>query len=216
MRSRALKSRWTRRPGPARAHAKRPRARQERYDEFASEIRSLTDPRARGREVSELHIEYPARFLPDDVVIIDPAGATSDNAELRSRAWRTILDQADGCIVVSELEHAVSRKAQKLLEQLRESVPHSILVLTKMDRSFAWAEKQGIADPREEVERARKIGTRRFARELGRDPGSVLSVAVAAEQSLHEGASAEPAGRRFAAEVVTVFKLLRQERAFIL
>jgi hypothetical protein len=192
------------------------RAREERRRRFASEVRSLTDPVARGKEVDEIDIEFPARLLPQDVVIIDAAGATAQNAELRERAWRIIREQADGCIVVSELEQAVSSKAQKFLEQLKEAVPHAILVLTKMDESFSWAEKQGMGDPWEEVERARKIGTRRFAREVGRDPSSVLSVAVAAEEALREGEASEPARRSFEAAVGVAFKLLRQERALIL
>ena len=192
------------------------RAREERRQRFASEVRSLTDPGARGKEVDEIEIEFPARLLPDDVAIIDAAGATSENIALRDRAWRIIREQADGCIVVSELEHAVSSKAQKFLEQLKEAVPHAILVLTKMDESFSWAKKQGMGDPLEEVERARKIGTRRFAREVGRDPSAVLSVAVAAEEALREGEASEPARRSFEAAVALVFKLLRQERALIL
>jgi hypothetical protein len=191
-------------------------AREERRQRFALEVRSLTDPSARGREVAELDIEFPARHLPDDVVIIDAAGATSEDAELRQRAWGTIREQADGCIVVSELEQAVNSKAQKFLEQLREAVPHAILVLTKMDESFAWAQKKGVGDPWEEVERARKIGTRRFAREVGRDPNAVLSVAVAAEEALRGSEAAGPARRGFEADVETAFMLLRQERALML
>jgi hypothetical protein len=191
-------------------------AREERRGRFALEVRTLTDPGARGREVAELDIQFPARLLPDDVVIIDAAGATAGDAALRERAWSTIRDQADGCIVVSELEHAVNSKAQKFLEQLREAVPHAILVLTKMDESFAWAQKKGVGDPWEEVERARKIGTRRFAREVGRDPNAVLSIAVAAEEALRGSEAAGPARRGFEADIETAFTLLRQERALIL
>jgi hypothetical protein len=191
-------------------------AREERRRRFALEVRTLTDPAARAKEVAELDIEFPARHLPNDVVILDAAGASSDDVALRDRAWNVIREQADGCIVVSELEHAVNAKAQKFLEQLRDAVPHAILVLTKMDESLSWAQKKGVGDPWEEVERARKIGTRRFAREVGRDPNAVLSIAVAAEEALRGGEAAGPARRGFEADIEAAFTLLRQERALIL
>src|SRR5262249_16739035 len=116
----------------------------------------------------------------------------------------------------SELERAVSGATKSFLQELRQAVPHAILVLTKMDDTFAEAARKGGGDPWEQVELARRIGTRRFAREVSRDPSTVLSVAVAAEEALREGDQAEPARRRFAAEAAKLFVLLRQERALIL
>src|SRR5207248_9675811 len=100
--------------------------------------------------------------------------------------------------------------------QVRDAVPHAILVLTKLDESFEFARKRGTADPNDEVERARKIGTRRFAREVGRDPNAVLSVAVSAEQALREGEPTSDARGGFESEIEMAFSVVRQERALML
>src|SRR5262249_5251601 len=70
-------------------------------------------------------------------------------------------------------------------------------------------------EPWEHVEQARRIAARRFAREVGRDPSTVFSVAISAESALKEGATAGLA-RRFASETEKLFRLLRHERALIL
>jgi hypothetical protein len=93
-------------------------------------------------------------------------------------------------------------------------MPHLLLVLTKVDNAFAAAVTRGGGDPWAQVEQARRIGTRRFARELGREPDTVLSVAVAAEVALMPRES--ELGRRFESEIAKLFQLLRHERAIIL
>jgi hypothetical protein len=97
---------------------------------------------------------------------------------------------------------------------VREVVPHVLLVLTKMDKAFVNAVGRGGGDPWDQVEHARRIGTRRFAREVGRSPDSVLSIAVAAQAALDDPSSG--LARRFEEELAKLFQLLRQERALIL
>jgi hypothetical protein len=87
-------------------------------------------------------------------------------------------------------------------------------VLTKVDQAYAEAVGRGAPDPWAQVEQARRIGTRRFARELGRDPESVLSVTISAEAALRPEES--ELGRRFEVEIAKLFHLLRHERALIL
>jgi len=89
-------------------------------------------------------------------------------------------------------------------------------VLTKTDQAFAEAVERGGADPWEQVEQARRIGTRRFAREIGREPHEVLSIAVAAESVVRQGAKKSAMTQRFDDEVKRLFELLRHERALIL
>src|SRR5262249_60258643 len=129
-------------------------------------------------------------------------GAFSETAT----EWSAIRDEVDGCIFVSELDRGVSESAKRLVRQLKSSVPHVLLVLTKVDKAFAGAVDRGGDDPWHQVEQARRIGTRRFARELGREPESVLSVAVAAEVALRPEDS--ELGRGFETEIAKLFQLL--------
>ena len=192
------------------------RERSERKHRFLLEVRALANIDDRGKDVVDLEIDFPARLLPDDIVLIETPGITSEDAQSSERAWRAIRERADACILVSELERAVSGDSQKFLQRLREIVPHAVLVLTKMDETFAEGTHASEGKPGEETARARRIGTRRFAREMGRDPTTVLSIAVAAEEAFRGDPSADPARLRFETDVATLFTLLRYERALIL
>jgi GTPase SAR1 family protein len=177
----------------------------ERFRQFFAELQALSHR----TDLVEIAIDYPAKLLPEDVTIVDIPGLVSEAAP----EWQLIREQADGCILVSELDRAVSEGAKRFLRQLREVVPHLLLVLTKMDQAFQEARRRGAEEPWNEVELARRIGTRRFARELGRDPNSVLSIAVAAESALL--ATDSELVSRFDEEVEKLFLLLRRERALI-
>ena len=192
------------------------RERSERKSRFVADVRALSNMEDRGKDVVDLEIEYPAWLLPDDIVLIETPGITSDDTSSSERAWRAIRERADACILVSELERAVDGETQRFLQPLREAVPHAILVLTKMDETLTEAARRGEGDPAEQVERARRIGTRRFAREMGRDPTTALSVTVAAEEALRGAPSSEPDRHRFETDVAKLFTLLRYERALIL
>lgn len=178
----------------------------ERWRRFFADLGALS----KRSDVVELAIDYPAKLLPDDVTIVDIPGLVS----AVDPEWGLIAEQADGCILVSELDRAVSERAKQFLRELREVVPHVLLVLTKMDQAFQAALRRSQAEPWDQVERARRIGTRRFARELGRDPSSVLSISVAAEAALSDRGS--ELASRFDSEVEKLFVLLRRERALIL
>jgi hypothetical protein len=185
----------------------------ERTETFFRRIRELSDRRGRGKNLVELSIDYPARRLPADVAIIDTPGVTAEGGFAHEHAWEVVCEQADGCIVISELSRAVSDPTKRLLRKLREVVHHVLLVFNKMDTTVIEARRSGEGEPWEQVERARKIGTRRFAREVGRDPSTVLSVTVAAESALKGDG---PLARRFESEAAKLFQLLRHERALIL
>jgi hypothetical protein len=186
-----------------------------RRSRFLEDLRRLGNADLRGKELAEIEIVFPARHLPEDVTIIDAPGVTAADSGATERAWQLIREKADGCILVSELDRAVTGPTKAFLQRLRDVVPHVLLVLTKMDASFLDAMRRRAKEPWEEVEQARRIATRRFAREIGRDASSVLSIAVAAEAALEE-AGTTGLGQRFEAEVTKLFRLLRQERALIL
>jgi hypothetical protein len=178
----------------------------ERWRRFFTELSALS----KKPDLVELSIDYPARLLPEDVTIIDVPGMLSDD----SPEWQLIRERADGCILVSELDRGVSEAARSFLRRLREVVPHVLLVLTKMDQAYQRGMEQGKEDPWGQIEHARRIGTRRFARELGRAPDRVLSVSVAAESMFTDRES--ELARRSESELDKLFVLLRRERAIIL
>jgi hypothetical protein len=182
----------------------------DRRRQFLDDVRDLCGEPGRERGLVELSLDYPVRLLPHDVTIIDMPGMLSDDAS----EWNAIREDVDGCILVSELDRGVSESAKRLLRRVRDIVPHLLLVLTKVDQAFAEAVSRGEKDPWERVEHARRIGTRRFARELGRDADSVLSVAVSAEGALRPQET--ELTRRFEGEIAKLFQLLRHERALIL
>jgi hypothetical protein len=184
----------------------------ERKNRFLAELAKLFDGASQGRLV-ELEIDYPARVLPADIAMIDAPGAFSSDAAAERRFWKLLEEQADACIVASELDRAVSGKTRAVLQRLKGSVGHAILVLTKLDQAVRTALRQGSRELSETVEQARRIATRRFAREVGRDPDTVLSVAVAARDALEHS---EETYAGFEREASKLFQLLWQERALIL
>jgi hypothetical protein len=81
--------------------------------------------------------------------------------------------------LLSDLQQVMSRSTREFLLDVRQVLPHVILVLTKADRALENA-LDGEDNPDAQLEAARRIGVRRFATDMGRDPGEVLTLAVAA------------------------------------
>lgn len=185
----------------------------ERREQFFARIAALVRGDG-GRTLREIEIDFPARLLPEDVAILDLPEFTDAAVQDDARVWSLVRERADGCVLISELDRAVSGATQRFLHKVREVVPHILLVLTKMDRAFVGAVRRGHADPWDEVEKARRIGTRRFAREIGREPAEVFGLAVAARAALDDAGSG--LARRFETESQKMFQLLHHERAIIL
>ena len=184
----------------------------ERKNAFLGNLRALTDIEMRAESVTELKLEYPAKHLPDNIVMLDTPGINTDNDGNRQRAWAAIRRDADGCILVSDIQQAVSQSTKDFVRELREVVPHLILVLTKLDRALQNAEDTGQGDSHAQVEEARRKGVHEFARQVGRDAESVLSAAVAALPALLDGEASSSAAAQFAAEAEKIFNLLKRER----
>jgi hypothetical protein len=183
----------------------------ERFERFHQEVQKLTDMKHRGSQVSHLELRYPGRLLPRSLVVIDTPGVNTDDQTNRSRAWDVIRREADGCIVLSDIQQAVSASTREFVREIRQAVPHLMLVLTKVDRALAAAELD--EDSAEQIDEARRVGEKRFAQVVGRDPREILSFAVAAERALRND---DPvAARRFAADVEKMVGVLKTERALI-
>ncbi len=192
-------------------------ALEERFlSRYHAEVHALTDMEKRGPEVVELSIGYPAVHLPDGITIIDTPGVNTDNETNRELAWNVIRREADGCLLISDLQQVVSRSTRDFLQDLRGVIPHILLVMSKVDRALANAEDIGDIEPWQQVEEARRAGVRRFAKEVGREPGEVFSIAVAAEPALRRDEVSDAARGRFSQEVTKLFDLLKAERAIVL
>jgi len=184
-------------------------------DRFRSEVHDLTDMEKRGGDVVELTIGFPAKHLPDGITIIDTPGVNTDNAPNRERAWDVIRREADGCLLVSDLQSVVSRSTREFLQEVRAIIPHILLVMTKVDGALANAHVVNL-EPWQRVEEARRNGVRRFAKEIGRAPEEVFSIAVAAEPALRRDFSGDVLARRFPDEVAKLFNLLHSEKDLVL
>lgn len=185
-----------------------------RQYQFAQDLGELTDMARRGGEVVALELSYPGRHLPPSLTILDTPGANTDHAENQARAWQAIREQADGCVLVSDLQQVMSRSTREFLQELRQIVPHVLLVLTKEDRALDNAE--GDDDPAAQLAEARRVGLNRFAKELGRAPEELLAISVAAEPALKATDHDAPEARDFGTAVDRLFALLLQERGLVL
>jgi uncharacterized membrane protein len=185
------------------------------FERFRAEVQDLTDMEKRGGDVVELTIGYPSKHLPDGITIIDTPGVNSDNASNRERAWKVIRQEADGCIFVSDLQQVVSKNTREFLQELRAFIPHILLVMSKVDGALANAHVVNV-EPWQRVDEARRNGVRRFAKEIGRAPDEVFSIAVAAEVALRRKFSGDLLARRFPSEVARLFQLLEAEKDLVL
>jgi GTP-binding protein EngB required for normal cell division len=186
-----------------------------RHHQFVRDLHELTDMAQRGAQVVELTLTYPAMHLPKGLLIVDTPGANTDHAENQARAWQAVRELADGCVLLSDLQQVMSRSTRDFLQELRQVVPHVVLVLTKADKALENA-MDGAESAEEQLEEARRIGVRRFATEMGRDPSEVLSLAVAAEPVLRASSPEAPEVGRFHAELDRLFRLIQEERALML
>ncbi|HJN74813.1 MAG TPA: dynamin family protein [Myxococcota bacterium] len=175
------------------------------------EVAALTDLKTAG--VLELELWVPSEVLPADLVLLDTPGVNTDHEENQARAWAAIEKEADGCILLSDLQQALPRSTLDFLERVRQQVPEVYLMLTKVDRAWDNAEDVG-GDPAEEVEEARRVGVRRFAEQVGLGTDEVVAWAVAA-QSVLDGTRPYFA-RRFAEDLGELVDRLARDRDLIL
>lgn len=187
-----------------------------RLARYIAEIHDLTDMNKRGGAVVELTIDFPATHLPDGITMIDTPGVNTENQENQDRAWNAIRDNADGCIIVSGLNQVMSGSTRKFLQEVREFIPHILLVLTKFDQVLEDAEDDD-DDAETQAEEARSKGVKLFAKEVGRAADEVFAVAVASEAALKgDNFGKYRLAERFASETAKLFDQLRKERSLVL
>ena len=101
---------------------------EQRFRRFFIDLMALVGERGKREHLVELAIDYPTRLLPEDLAVVQVPGVMEGDAKEEEQAWAVIREEADGCILVSELESGVSMRAKRFLQQIREVVPRVLLV----------------------------------------------------------------------------------------
>lgn len=183
-----------------------------REEAFRNEIRHLTDQEKRGGQVHRLELWVPTQRISSDLVIIDTPGVNTDHETNRNRSWDAIRREADGCMVLSDIQQTVNKSTRDFVREVKKYLPHLMLVLTKVDKAVESAEFDG-GSIEEQIDEARRFGEKRFAEEVGRAPNEILSFAVSAERALRND---DPvAAERFTQDITTITNLLRDDRTLI-
>lgn len=183
-----------------------------RFARFIDEIQDLTDMNKQGNQVIQVDLDFPALRLPHNIVLMDTPGVNTSSQENEERAWHAIKDSADGCLLVSSTSQAISESTKVFIRDVKEIVPHILLVLTKVDELLDSSLDDDM-DAYEQLEEVRKIGASRFAKEVGRSPKDIFSIAVAARAALSGTSDTHGLKEKFDSDLTQLFDLLSVERA---
>lgn len=183
-----------------------------REQTFREHIRLLTDQDREGKDVEQLWLDFPSPRLPPGLVVIDTPGVNTNVEANARRAWQVIRGEADGAIVLSDLQQPVSGSTRDFVRALSGVMPHLMLVLTKVDRAMENAEILGESGE-EQIEEARRMGEKRFAAEVGRDHRQLHSFTMAAERALR-GDHPEWQ-QKFERDLALMMQILSHERPMI-
>lgn len=179
--------------------------------QFAEDIRQLTDMDCRAREVCRLEIEFPARWLPPGVVIVDTPGLNTSGSNLEELTWHAVEADADACLVLTTLRQAMSLSTQAIVDRLQSTVWWQALALTMEDQLRDLPHGSHYVSDCQSVE-AVEVARMRYANSLRQSPEAIVSIVVSA----HEALSQCPEGAtRFGASVTKLFDVITSDRACI-
>ena len=182
-----------------------------RFARFIDEVQDLTDMNKLGNQVVQIDLEFPALRLPHNIVLMDTPGVNTSSQENEQRAWHAIKESADGCLLVSSTSQAISESTKAFIREVKDVVPHILLVLTKVDELLNSSLDDD--DAYEQLEEVRKVGASRFAKEVGRSPKDIFSIAVAARAALAMETDTHGLKEKFDHDLSELFDLLSIERA---
>jgi hypothetical protein len=118
-----------------------------RFERFHQEVQKLTDMKSRGGQVAQLELCYPGRLLPRSLVVIDTPGVNADDQTNRGRAWDVIRGEADGCIVLSDIQQAAIQERQRHEEKSKQ-----VLEELGKARTDLMAQAKALAELKREIE----------------------------------------------------------------
>ncbi|MGD9212777.1 MAG: dynamin family protein [Desulfobacteraceae bacterium] len=90
-----------------------------------------------GKQLSHIEIDYPARFLPSNLTLVDTPGAGtlfSYHLEITQR----FVPQADAVIYVLDAYKPILKSDLSFLEEILYYTPHVFFILTKIDIIDEW------------------------------------------------------------------------------
>ena len=189
----------------------------ERLERFQSRLSELSDMRRLGWRVREIEIDYPAKHLPDGIVLLDTPGVNSNHAENVHRAYSAIEHDADGCLVLMALQQAASQSTLAFIERTRSWVPHLVLIFTKKDQVVQMVQASSFgqtSDAEEQIREVVRRAKRSFGTATGRKPKQIIEYVISAEVALQQSDPTVVA--EFAEQMSSLFSLLRREQILII
>jgi hypothetical protein len=193
------------------------RIRRER-DKYESERRSAFLSQVRdfdGTDIAERVVDYPAKHLPDAVVLMDlpcPAIADTPAAEqVRKRVAREV----DALVLVADIQRPLGAATASLVRELKGVVPLVLVVLTKGDtpRHDAVVANGAVAS---RIRRAQKDAFDRIVRALGPGSEQTPCVGVAAESGLDAGLGPPSLSEHCGQTIGRLLDGIRDERPVLL
>jgi hypothetical protein len=186
-----------------------------RRRQFRADVAAYCGRREENGDITALELWYPSEHIPEDVTLIDATSGLSRESETEERAWSLVREQADACILVSQIDARLTDATKSRLRRALTLVPHVVLVLTEIDQIYLDALQNQTAAGWEHLDRLRGVAVHRFANEIGCDEQQLLSILLPADTALEEGPPAELV-RRFGGEIKLLFELVRLERSLFI
>jgi hypothetical protein len=106
----------------------------ERNAQFAADLHALDEATARGEELAELTIDYPAECLPEGLTLIDLPSPARE--EVRSIAANAAQRDADAFVLVADEQQPARAATTAFADQLAASIPRLTLLPPNSDGTF--------------------------------------------------------------------------------
>jgi hypothetical protein len=198
------------------AQAQRLRQEREKYEgerraAFLSQVRDFD-----GTDTGERIVEYPARYLPEGLTLVDlpcpPVAGAPVVEQIRNRVARDV----DALVVVADVRQPMGEVTVSLVRELGDLVPVVLVVLTKADGALKVQRGGTSDDVPSEIEHIRRDAFDRIAGVLGPSTRRTPCVALAAEAALEAPAGPSPLAEHFHATIGALWISLDGERPILL
>ena len=156
-------------------HAERLRLERRKYEEergatFLSQVRAFD-----GTDISERIVEYPARYLPDGVTLMDLPCPSVTGAPVVEHIRRRVAREVDALVVVEDVAQPPGDATASLVRELSDFLPVVLVVLTKADGPLQLVASGAHDDVPSRIEQVRREAFDRVAAPWARTSGGRLA-----------------------------------------